>query len=227
MRHTRLVATIAATLALAAGASARAQHGKADAYHYRWTDSHGQAHYSDSLTQDAINHGYQVLNNAGLVVRKVKRPLTAAERADAEARDQAAADKRDADARRQREDAQLLAAYPTYADFKTAQQAELDHLDQSIHTTQLNLSTQEQALSDLLNHAADLESANKPVPKFLNDRIAKQRKAVREQRDTLSHLQDERRQASQREAKQLEHYRQLRDAQDARDHDQGDGHADD
>jgi hypothetical protein len=208
MRKTLLVI---AMLALTAGAHAQAQ--KGSSYRYRWKDSTGLPHYSDSLTSDALKYGYDVVNDRGLVVQHVDRQLSPEERAAAQKlADQQAAQQKAAQ-ERARSDSQMLAAYPTEDAYKASQQQSLDNIDQQIHTTRINLQSQEKALTDLLTRAGDLERAKQPVPKPLNDSIAKQRDIVTRQRDALDREQTARDAAAQKNVQDLAHYRELKAAQ--------------
>lgn len=207
---------VIAALALTAGAYA-AQPDSGSHYRYRWKDAAGLPHYSDSLTGDAIKYGYDLVNDRGLVVQHVDRQLSPEERAAAQkAADEKAAADRVAQ-QRARDDMQMLNAYPTEAAYKTSLQESLDSMDQQIGTTQGNLRSQEKALTDLLTRAGDLERAKQPVPKSLNDSIAKQRDVVAHQRDTLMRQQTTRDAMVQKNAQALEHYRELKAAQ-AKDH---------
>ncbi|WP_250628047.1 DUF4124 domain-containing protein [Pinirhizobacter soli] len=202
----------ALSLALCAAATmAFAQ--KGPSFRFKWKDGAGQAHYSDVLTTDAMKYGYDVVNDAGMVVQHVDRQLTPEELAAAKR----AADAKlvqDANAQAQRQaDVQMLAAYPDEASFTQAKQAEMDSLDQTIHTTQGNLASQEKALTDLLQRAGDLERANQPVPKFLSDSIAGQRTTVSAIRSTLERQQANRANAQLKMEGQVRHYRELRKAQ--------------
>jgi hypothetical protein len=186
---------------------------KAPTYRYRWKDAAGLPHYSDSLTADAMKFGYELVNDRGLVVQHVDRQLSPEERAAAQkvAEQQAAVDR--AAEQRKRNDAQMLAAYPTEAAYKALQQENLDSMDQQIATTRSNLRSQEKALTDLLTRAGDLERAKQPVPKYLGDGITKQRDVVAHQRDTLERQQGARDAQVQKNAQDLVHYRELRAAE--------------
>jgi hypothetical protein len=177
---------------------------------YKWVDGHGLPHFSDSLSAEAMKYGYDLVNDRGMVVGHVQRQLTPAERATA---DKLAAEQA-AKVRAQQEvanaEAQMLAAYPDEASFKLSQQQRLDSSDQQIHTTQINLRSQEKALADLLARAGDIERARSPVPKYLVDSIAAQRGVVTDQRSILSRQQAERAQEVVRQAAQLARYRQLK-----------------
>ncbi|QNK03518.1 DUF4124 domain-containing protein [Dyella telluris] len=204
---------VIAMLALTAGLHAQSKDGVSH-YRYRWKDAAGLPHYSDSLTSDALKYGYDVVSDRGIVVQHVDRQLTPEERAAAEkAATEKATNDRQAE-QRAREDRQMMSAYPTEADYKKSQQESLDNQDQQIATTRNNLRIQEKALTDLLTRAGDLERAKQPIPKFLNDSIAQQRDVVAHQRDTLEHQQTTRDGMVQKNARDLEHYRALKVAQD-------------
>ncbi|OOG63650.1 DUF4124 domain-containing protein [Rhodanobacter sp. B04] len=180
---------------------------------YKWHDGQGLLHFSDSLSAEAMKYGYDLVNDQGLVIQHVPRQLNAEERA-------AANKLADEEAARQRAaqqvanaEAQMLSAYPDEESYRISQQQQLDTIDQQIHTTQINLRSQEKALTDLLSRAADIERAKSPVPKFLTDSIANQRDVVTGQRSTLQHQQVLRAQTVQQQAKDLARYRQLKAAQ--------------
>ncbi len=198
-----------ATLLLAVCFGAQAQQHQSSAYRYRWVDATGLPHYSDALTVKAIKFGYDVLGADGHVIRHVPRPPTAAQReADAaQAARQRDAENSAADARRKNQ--RLLAAYPTEASFKAAQQARIQQLDQHIHTTHLNLNSQEQNLAELLARAADFSRQGQPAPHALAKRIAKQRETVNAQRTLLKQQLARRTQAKKDVAAKLAHYRRL------------------
>jgi hypothetical protein len=173
-------------------------------------DAKGLPHYSDSLTDNAIKAGYDVLNNQGMVVQHVQKQLSPEERAAAQKLAAQQAVQRRIAEQQERDDIQLLNTYPDEAAYQASQQQTLDNLDQQINTTRINLHSQEKALADLLARAADLENGKKPVPKFLTDDIAKQRDVVADQRATLARQQSDRATLVQQQAQQLQHFRDLK-----------------
>jgi len=182
------------------------------AIRYKWVDDKGSPHFSDSLTAEAMKAGYDLVNDRGVVMQHVPRPLTPEERtAQQQIAAQQAAAKQAEDVRRLA-DEQMLAAYPDEASFQRGQQDQLDTIDQRIATTRINLRNQEKALTDLLSRAGEMEHAKQPVPKFLSDNIAEQRGVVQAQRDALERAQADRAQAEQRASAQLQHYRELKAA---------------
>ena len=184
-------------------------------FRYKWKDSSGHSYFSDSLTPDAMKAGYDVVNSQGLTVRHVDRQMTPEERAAAKkvADQQAAA--LQAEQQRQRDDAQLMNAYPNEAAFLTAKNAEVENFEQAARTTRLNLQSQEKALADLLTRAGDLERGKQPVPGYLTNRIAEQRGTVTTLRATLVRQQAAKDAAQAKVDAQLQHYRQLKAAAQA------------
>ena len=200
--------------AVAMGASLAVSAQNTGSVRYKWYDSQGLVHYSDSLTADAMKYGYDLVNDRGMVVRHVSRQLNPEERA-------AAAKLAEAEAARQRAaqevataEAQMLNAYPDEESYKISLQQTLDTVDQQIRTTRINLRSQEKALTDLLARAAEIENAKKPVPKFLTDSVAAQRNVVTALRATLQRQQTLRAQTVQEQVKQLARYRELKAQQD-------------
>ncbi|WP_266184129.1 DUF4124 domain-containing protein [Dyella humicola] len=203
-----------AMLALAAGLHAQAQNSSHGGIRYRWRDASGLPHYSDSLSSDALKYGYELVNDRGLVIQHVDRQLSPEERAAAQKQAEQQAAQQHAAEERTRGDSQMLAAYPTEAAYKDSQQQSLGNIDQQINTTRVNLRSQEKALADLLTRAGDLERAKQPVPKSLNDGISKQRNIVAGQRNTLERQQNARDAAEQKNAQDLQHYRDVKAAHD-------------
>jgi hypothetical protein len=93
-------------------------------------------------------------------------------------------------------------------------QQTIDAMDQQIHTTRINLQSQEKALTGLLDRAAELEQAKQPVPKYMADNISTQRNVVAAQRNALARQQAERDSTVAAQARQLARYRELKAAED-------------
>ncbi|WP_049622949.1 DUF4124 domain-containing protein [Frateuria defendens] len=205
---------VVAAIALAAALHVHAQsssHG--GGIRYRWHDAQGLPHYSDSLSTEAMKYGYDLVNDQGLAIQRVPRQLTPQERAAAQQQAAQQAATQRAAAEHARADQQMLTAYPDEAALQRSQQQELDTLDQQIQTTRINLRSQEKALTDLLDRAAEAQRGKQAVPKALDERIAEQRGVVTGQRATLQRQQAARDAAAQKAAAQLQRYRELKAAQ--------------
>jgi hypothetical protein len=213
MRQPVVIAFIALSLGLAGSATAQTQTG--NGVHYRWVDASGLPHYSDSLTDDAVKFGYDVINSSGTVEAHVGKQLSPSERAAAAKQAAADAARQNAIEAQKRNDLQLLNTYPDEDALKAEQQEVLENLDEQMSTTRVNLHSQDAALTDLLNRAADNERAKEPVPKFLTDQIANQRNVVANERALLERQKSTREATVQQQAQELQHYRELKAAEKA------------
>ncbi|GLQ92021.1 DUF4124 domain-containing protein [Dyella acidisoli] len=211
MRRLALSASIIVSLGLAGLATA--QSSTPGGTRYRWVDASGLPHYSDSLTIDALKYGYDVINSNGMVMTHVQKQLSPAERAAAQKQAEEAAAKQRAIEEGKRKDIQLINTYPDEDALKSEQQQVLENLDQQMSTTRVNLRTQDAALTDLLNRAADEERAKKPVPKFLADQITTQRNVVANERALLERQKANRDATAQQQEQELQHFRDLKAAE--------------
>lgn len=208
--QTRGLLTVAIAIAFVVLAtSAQAQN------RYKWRDAAGQVHYSDTLTRDAMQGGYELVNKDGITIRRVGRQLTAQERAVAQ---KAAAQVRldqEATAARERNDQQLLAAFATEKELLTTQHLALAQLDQSIQAARDGLQTQESSLAELLGRADDAQHRDNKVPMRLGDQIKALRAQLETQREFLDRRERERVTMAAEQSEQLKHYRELKAAQAA------------
>lgn len=177
---------------------------------YRWKDAQGVTHFDDVLSAAAIQAGYDIIGSSGMIRRHVDPPRTAEQLKADKAAEAAkkAADR--AAAKQAQEDEQMLNAYPTEAELASAQAAQLEMIDQYIGSTQISLKSQEQSLSDLLSHAADLDRSGKPVPATLRSQIEALRANIEKQKAYIAVKQQEKIDSAKRFESELAHYRDLR-----------------
>lgn len=212
MRPIAAISAVLITVGLGVGPVVQAAKGHTQ---FRWTDSGGVPHYSDTLTMDALQFGYDVLSDKGLVVKHVDRQRTPEELF---AEEKAAADERaarqQAEAQVQR-DRRLLAAYPTEKEFVAARQAQLDSIDQNTRAANNSLAVQEKGLSDALAHASTFERSNKPVPADVQKQIESLRKSAESLRAYVMRRQKEKAEATAKFQVDLQHYREIRERSNA------------
>lgn len=177
---------------------------------YRWTDSQGNIHYSDSLTIEAVQSGYDIMDANGLVKKHIERVKTAEEKTAEKAEQTKERLLRQQEEEQLRVDQQMLAAYPTEDALKSAQQQQLEMLDQNISSARVNLQNQEKSLSELLGHAAELEQAGQPVPADVTHQIIDVRKQIEEQRAFVGHKETERKNLAVKFEADIDHYRRLK-----------------
>lgn len=199
-------------LALVSGVASAA--GPSDRLRYKWRDEAGNLHYADSVPPEATRLGYEVVNQHGVVVRRVERAKTAEELAATKAAaDKLAEEKRRADDSA-RNDAQMLAAYPTEEDLRKSLQAQIDLISQNIQATEVGIASQEKSLAERLVHAAEQERNGKPVPAPVQKQINTLRAGLAEQKAFLERRTADRAAMEKQLVADLEHYRKIKKAQD-------------
>lgn len=181
---------------------------------YKWRDEAGNLHYADSVPPEATRLGYEVVNQQGVVVRRVDRAKTEAEIAAAKAAaDKLAEEKRKADDTA-RNDAQMLAAYPTEDDLRKSLQAQIDLINQNIQATEVGIASQEKSLAERLVHAAEQERNGKPVPATVQNQINTLRTGLADQKAFLDRRIADRAAMEKQLVSDLERYRTLKQRTD-------------
>lgn len=206
MRRTGfLIALCLFALAAASALAANKSHER-----YRWKDAQGVVHFDDVLSDAAIHAGYDVVGGSGMLIRRVAPPMTTEElKADEKAKAQKKAAEKAA-AEQARDDAQMLAAYPTEQELSDAHDAQLAMIDQYIQSTQVSLQSQEGSLTDMLSHAADLERVGKPIPAALSRQIESLRTNIEKQKAYIAAKQQEKIDSAAKFETELAHYREVR-----------------
>jgi hypothetical protein len=159
---------------------------------YRWTDEKGEVHYTDQLPPDAVDAARDELNAKGMAVGRTERAMTPEEKAAFDAERARAAEETRVAEERAKMDAVLLASYPSEADLARAYKERFDLLERSLESAQVGIQSQERSLDDLLEHAAGLERAGKPVPAKVGQSITMARRQVEEQSAVLDKRKAER-----------------------------------
>jgi hypothetical protein len=181
---------------------------------YKWRDESGNLHYADSVPPEATRLGYEVVNQQGVVVRRVERAKTAAEIAATKAAaEKLAEEKRKADDAA-RNDAQMLAAYPSEEDLRKSLQAQIDLITQNIQATEVGITSQEKSLAERLVHAAEQERNGKPVPAPVQNQINTLRKGLADQKAFLERRTADRTAMERQLVTDLEKYRVLKQRAD-------------
>ncbi|MEO7936430.1 MAG: DUF4124 domain-containing protein [Dokdonella sp.] len=195
--------TLASTLAISVVS--------AGSVRYKWRDTEGNLHYSDSLPADANSLGYDVVNAQGILIKRVAPAMSADQLVAAKA-EAATARSAEAEAERQsREDQQLLAANPTEADLLSAQSQQIEMIELNVKGLQTALQSLERTLTDLLGRAAEQEREGKPVSAKLASQIADIRSKIDAQHKQLSRQETDKQKTTQGFSAELEHYRALRE----------------
>ncbi len=144
------------TLAVAALLSA----GAADAAMYRWVDSNGRVHYSDTLPPTYQKSGASEMNRQGLVI---KRTQSEAERR-AEAERLAEEKRLELEQQQQvQQDRALTQTYTTSAEIDLARDRALEHHKLLIKSAEARAKAVDANLADLKARIANIQKAGRPV----------------------------------------------------------------
>lgn len=177
---------------------------------YRWTDSEGKVHYTDSLPAEAAKDKQEELNSMGMSVKTTERARTPEEQAAWEAEQRILAEERRVAEEQAKMDSVLLGSYQTEADLTRSYRERFDLVEQSLESAHVGIRSQQKSLTELLDHAADLERNNKPVPAAITDSISRARAAVEEQQGYLQRRVGERENLQREYDQQLARYRELK-----------------
>jgi hypothetical protein len=160
--------------------------GNAQAALYRWVDSNGQVHYSDTLPATYQKSGAAEMNKQGLVV---KRTASEAERRQA-AETKAEQDRLQREADEQaRLDRALTSTYTTEAEIDLARDRALEHHRLAIKGAETRAQAVNANLKELRDGADRITKSGKALPPGLQARMAQAEKERLELKRTV--LQNE------------------------------------
>ena len=152
-------------------------------------DESKQQRCGDVLPEACRNRAYVEYNEAGIRVRSIDRPLTAAEQMVRDAEDKKKQDQADAVAQQQRSDQALLSTYADENDINTARDRAVSELERSIKSAEEKLVDLNKAKAAI---AADAEFfKNKPLPADVKQKIARNQAALSEQQAAIDEKKKE------------------------------------
>ncbi len=157
--------------------------GPAQAAMYRWVDSNGQVHYSDTLPPNYQKSGAAELNKHGQII---KRTLSEAERSQA-AEKKAEQDRLQHEADEQaRLDRALTSTYTTEAEIDLARDRALEHHRLAIKGAETRASAVNVNLKELRDRADRITKSGKALPPSLQAQMAQAEKEREELQRTVA-----------------------------------------
>lgn len=142
--------------------------GSAQAAMYRWVDSNGRVHYSDTLPPTYQKSGAAEMSKQGNVIRRTQ----------SEAERQAEAERRAEQRRIQQErdkqaqlDRALTQTYTTVAEIDLARDRALEHHRLAIKGAQARAKAVDANMAELRSRVASIKKAGRPVAPNLMDRL--------------------------------------------------------
>jgi hypothetical protein len=177
---------VIALLPLAAAVHARPPTAGADADSlpagalYRFRSADGNLMISSVLPEQAIQSGYEVIDNRGRVLRVVEAALPEAERRQMQQ-----------EMRIRQQDAQLRRLYPTPRDAERAQERQTSSLRLGIDYARGIIGQLDSKLAEEVAKAAAAERTGKPVPPAVQDNIDLYTRQIREQEEKIVDLEQD------------------------------------
>jgi len=194
---------IATALALMVFTSAEAQR------LYKWVDADGNVYYSDQVPPDQNDYARKQLNSQGVVIDRVDRAKTAAEKAEERrAREALEIMFREA-ARKRKEDAKLLSTYASANDILRSQKQQIDGIERSIQASQAFISTQARNLSNLMERASQAQSQGRDVSPALQSLIDDVQRQISDQQSLIEERKSEKNQSREFYKNELNRYEAL------------------
>lgn len=160
--------------------------------YYRFVNDEGQTILIDQLTPEAVNKGYDVINDQGQLVQSVPPAKTLGELQEEKQRQLEEKRKKREQQRQIRRDAELLRLFGSAEDIMRARDSALLGIEQR---QELNTNDQQllkASLEDLQRRAADYERLGKPIPHKLKDNITSTQKQIAERERNKAIIEQER-----------------------------------
>lgn len=154
---------------------------------YRYKNKDGQMVMSHTLPGEALQYGYEVLNQAGRVVAEVDPPPDEEQRARLRAEQEARADAEE----QQRRDAELRRLYTGPEDAIRARDRQVGALQLSQDYVRNNIQQIKSQLDEEIAAAARFERAGRPIPDGVEDNIARYTRQVTELEAEIEQYQQE------------------------------------
>ena len=134
---------------------------------FRYEREDGSTAISSSLSDEAIEQGYEVLNRQGRVIRTVEPALTKEERQELKEKKERKREKRE----QRKRDKKLLRLYAGPGDARRARDRQIEALEVNISYTRNSLEGVKEKLDREVSNAAKFERRGDKVPKSVQDSI--------------------------------------------------------
>ena len=161
--------------------------GTAQAAMYRWVDSNGRVHYSDTLPPTYQKSGAAELSKQGNVVKRTQ----------SEAERRAEAERQVEQARIQQEqqkqaqlDRALTSTYTTEAEIDLARDRALEHHKLAIKGAEIRGKAVDANLAELKTRIAGIEKSGRPVSQSLKEQLNQANRESQELKRTIQTNQD-------------------------------------
>jgi hypothetical protein len=147
---------------------------------YRFRNAAGSLMISSVLPEQAIESGYEIIDNRGRVLRVVAAAVPEGERR-----------KLQEEMRLRQQDAQLKRLYPTPADAERARDRQIASMRLGIDYARGIITQLDTKLAAEVATAAEAERAGRPVPEAVQGSIDLYTRQIREQEDKIANIEQD------------------------------------
>lgn len=138
----------------------------------KWVDEEGVTHYGDRVPAKYLKQKRAVLNEQGVVVRKLKSvDQLEAEEAEKQKLQSANKEKMIAERKKALRDRVLLETFTTERDILISRDARVDSINSHIQLTETIIKDHERKLAELKKRIAALEKSGKQVPENMRKEV--------------------------------------------------------
>ncbi len=182
---------------------------------YRWVDSDGRIHVSDTLPPAAARFGYDILTTQGRVIRSVDAPLSKEEEAaqaaaEKEASEKAARIKAEQE-QKARRDRILTLTYGTVEEIELARDERISLLESYIQLNQKNLEQKEAELEAINKRIQPFIEKGNPVPEAFSSKQARLSEEVSTLNGNIEHQRQQLKDLEQRFASDIQRFEEIQE----------------
>jgi len=182
---------------------------------YRWIDSEGRIHVSDSLPPAAARFGYDILTAQGRVIRHVDAPLSkeeeAAQAAAKKEADEAAAKIKAEEEQKARRDRILTLTYGTVSEIELARDERITLLESYIQLNQKNLKQKEGELEAINKRIQPFVDKGNPVPEAFSTKQSRLAEEVATLNGNIEHQKQQLEDLKQRFASDIQRFEEIQE----------------
>lgn len=204
-RISLILPALALPIALSLSSAASAQET------YRWRDADGKVHYTRTLPPEAANLPYEVLNSAGIVIKRVEDPLEEQKPKETKEEPEELEPLFTPEEVLLRSDNLLMLRYHSEQELVDAMENEVAQLSYDNHLITQSRSSAMSTLRAQVKTAADRQRSGMPEDKELTANIERLRNRLRKSEQSLEELREREAKIRATFQKNIDRYRFLRD----------------
>jgi len=181
--------------------------GQADTY--RWRDKEGKLHFGESVPAEYADRPYDVINNAGLVVKHVDPGEELEQKATKKEKVKKRAPLISAEERQRQADRYLLLQYQSEEDIHHEQEMEISQMAYDVRITKQSLESTRTAIASQIRDLADQQRAGQPISKEQQAKVDKLYRRLSSDRFKMAKLDERANDIRARFKLDLERFRYL------------------